>query len=127
MKLLLDTHAFIWWDSCPEKLSAKVLTECRNPDNVILVSAASIWEMQIKHKLGKLSLGLPLSEMVAAQGKNGIEFLPVEVSHVLKISELPDVHRDPFDRLIAAQSIVEGAALVMVDAVFKDYSVNVLW
>lgn len=127
MKLLLDTHAFIWWDSAPEKLSSKVLTECRNPENLLMVSAASIWEMQIKHKLGKLVMGVPLEELVATQKRNGLVFLPVDVPHVLEVSHLPDEHKDPFDRVIAAQSIVEGATLVTVDAAFKKYPVSILW
>ena len=77
MKLLLDTHAFIWWDSDPQNLSATVITELQSQHNVILLSVASIWEMQIKHHLGKLPLRLPLADIIKDQQQNnGIILLP---------------------------------------------------
>ena len=69
MKLLLDTHTFIWWDSEPEKLSQRALELCRNPTNILLLSIASVWEMQIKLQLGKLSLKLPLAQMINTNSK----------------------------------------------------------
>ncbi|MBK9600358.1 MAG: type II toxin-antitoxin system VapC family toxin [Anaerolineales bacterium] len=85
MKLLLDTHTFLWWDSEPEKLSRRALELCQNPENTLVLSVASIWEMQIKIQLGKLQIKIPLEEMISQQQKNGIEILPVEASHIFSL------------------------------------------
>jgi PIN domain nuclease of toxin-antitoxin system len=127
MRLLLDTHAFIWWDSDPGQLSAAALAALRNPANEVWVSAVSVWEMVIKAQLGKLSLRLPLADIVAQQQANGLRFLPVTLSHVLAVEGLPPIHKDPFDRLLVAQATVEGAELVSGDRVFAQYPVRVLW
>ena len=124
---LLDTHAFIWWDSDPSKLSPRALAFLQNPSNTVLLSVASVWEMQVKHQLGKLTLRLPLPTIIAQQQAQGIQILPVNLDHVLAIDHLPPVHKDPFDRILAAQSRVENAELVSNDAVFAHYPVNVLW
>jgi len=128
MKLLLDTHTFIWWDSEPAKLSPRVLTLCQDRTNSLLLSAASIWEMQIKLQLGKLKLNLPLVEIIESQQqRNNIEVLPVALAHVLALQNLPPHHKDPFDRLLIAQANVEGATLLCNDPVFAKYGVNPLW
>lgn len=85
MKVLLDTHAFLWWDSEPEKLSQRALELFQNPENTLVLSAASVWEMQIKIQLGKLKVNLPLADLIHQQEENGIEILPVHVSHVLAL------------------------------------------
>ena len=128
MKLLLDTHTFIWWDSEPAKLSSTVLSACRDRTNTLIFSVVSAWEMQIKFQLGKLKLGLPLSEIVRGQQQaNNIEILPVTLDHVLMLQKLPSHHGDPFDRLLIAQANVEDAFLVSSDTAFSDYSVKLLW
>lgn len=128
MKLLLDTHSFIWWDSEPEKLSARSLTACHDTTNVIYLSVASVWEMQIKQQLGKLKLNSPLAEIVAnQQTTNGVEVLPATLAHVLALDKLPYYHKDPFDRLLIAQAMVEQATLVTNDGIFARYSVATLW
>ena len=96
MKLLLDTHAFLWWDGEPEKLSRHVLELFQNPENTLILSVASIWEMQIKIQLGKLRLDVPLAELIPQQKENGMEILPVEASHVFAVETLPSYHKDPF-------------------------------
>ncbi len=103
MKLLLDTHTFIWWDSEPSKLSKKALELLIDKDNIRLLSVVSLWEIQIKHQLGKLTLNKALGEIIAIQKKNYIEILPIDVSHVLALDGLPIRHKDPFDRLLIAQ------------------------
>ena len=118
MKLLLDTHTFLWWDSEPEKLSRRALELCQNPENTLVLSVASIWEMQIK---------IPLEEMISQQQKNGIEILPVEASHIFAVESLPNHHKDPFDRLIIAQAIVEDAILISADPLISQYPVGVEW
>jgi PIN domain nuclease of toxin-antitoxin system len=127
MKLLLDTHTFLWWDSEPEKLSRRALELCQNPENTLILSVASIWEMQIKIQLGKLRLDVPLAELIREQQENGIEVLPVESSHVFAVETLPNLHKDPFDRLLVAQAIAEEAILVSADPLVAQYPVRVEW
>lgn len=128
MNLLLDTHTFIWWDSEPAKLSPQVLTLCQDGANIVLLSVASVWEMQIKLQLGKLKLNLPLAEVVESQQQtNSIEVLPITLAHVLPLQNLPPHHKDPFDRLLVVQANVENAVLVSIDPIFKKYPVKLLW
>lgn len=128
MKLLLDTHAFIWMFDEPEKLSPKALAALADPGNDLILSAASVWEMQIKIQLGKLKFTVPLRELVESQKQtNGVHVLPVELGHVLALDALPAQHKDPFDRLLIAQANVEDAFLVSGDPVFSSYPVNLLW
>lgn len=128
MKLLFDTHTFIWWDSAPKKLSATALALCSDPLNQLVLSVTSLWEIQIKRQLGKLDLRRPLAEIVAHQQEtNGVAILPIGQAHVLALDDLPSNHRDPFDRLLVAQAIVEGAALVTADPVLKSYPVDLRW
>lgn len=128
MKLLLDTHAFIWSFDEPEKLSPKALALLADDDNELVLSVASVWEMQIKIQLGKLKFTVPLKELVESQRQtNGVQVLPVELAHVLALDALPAHHKDPFDRLLVAQANIEGAFLVSRDPLFSDYPVRVLW
>lgn len=127
MKVLLDTHTFIWWDSEPNKLSAVALRMCQDPATTLLLSVASVWEIQIKLQLGKLQLNLPLADIVNQQQANGINVIPVSIAHVLALQNLPTPHKDPFDRLLVAQALVENAILLSVDPIFSQYPLNVLW
>ena len=128
MKLLLDTHTFIWWDSDPSQLSTRVITAMQDPSNEIYLSVVSAWEMQIKIQLGKLSLTRPLEEIITGQQTvNGILILPVELEHVFVLDSLEFHHKDPFDRLLMSQSIVENATLLSKDKIFKRYPVDLLW
>ena len=127
MKLLLDTHAFIWWDSDPAQLSAPALAALRDPANEVWLSVASVWEMVIKAQLGKLTLRLPLADIVRQQQANGLQVLPVTLAHTLAVEGLPAIHKDPFDRVLIAQTNVEGAQLVSADQVVRQYPVRVLW
>ena len=127
MKLLLDTHAFIWWDSDPGQLSAPALAALRDPANVVWFSVVSVWEIVIKNQLGKLTLRLPLADIVAQQQANGLQVLPVTLPHSLAVEGLPPVHKDPFDRLLVAQTNIEGTELISADPIFKQYPVRLLW
>lgn len=128
MKLLLDTHAFIWWHSDPARMSPQVLRLCQDPANTVLLSVATVWEMQIKLQIGKLKLGLPLDELVEVQRQaNDLEVLPVFLPHVLALEGLPNHHKDPFDRMLIAQANVEGAHLVSHDPIFQQYQVRLAW
>ena len=128
MKVLLDTHAFIWWDSNPTKLSPQALAVCQDQTNQVFLSVASVWEMQIKLQVEKLHLDFPLAEIIENQQQtNNIQILPVALGHVLALRDLPLVHKDPFDRILIAQARTEAAVLVSHDSVFADYEVNLLW
>ena len=128
MKLLFDTHAFIWWDGDQSKLSAVVLDACRSPANSLHLSLASVWELQIKMQLGKLALRLPLVDVLRdQQQQNGLVLEPVTLEEILALAALPTLHRDPFDRLIIAQSNRRGFHLVTHDPELARYPVAVLW
>lgn len=127
MRILLDTQIFIWWADNPEKLSKLVLSALEDDSNDLLLSVASVWEMQIKIRLGKLKVSLPLVELVQSQqAANDLHVLPVALPHVLALEALPFHHKDPFDRLLIAQSIEEAATIVSVDPQFSSYPVQLL-
>jgi PIN domain nuclease of toxin-antitoxin system len=126
--VLLDTHAFIWWDSDPTKLSPQVRAACEDRTTVVLLRVASAWEMQLKLQLGKRDLRLPLAEVSANQQQtNEIQVLPVALGHILALQDMPAHHKAPFDRLLIAQANVEAAVLVSHDPACAHYPVKVLW
>jgi PIN domain nuclease of toxin-antitoxin system len=128
MKLLLDTHAFIWWHNKPDRLSPRVLRLCQDSTNTLLLSVVTVWEMQIKLQLGKLQLQSSLVEIIESQQKtNNLEILPVRLAHVMELDNFPPHHKDPFDRLLIAQGQVEEATLLSSDPVFTKYTTRVLW
>ena len=128
MRLLLDTHVFVWMDLSPEKLSSTIAGLITSPENALFLSLASIWEMQIKIQLGKLTLTNSLADTITTQQENNsIQLLPITVSHVLTVDNLPFHHRDPFDRLLIAQSQYEGLTLLTNDQQIQQYNVTWLW
>ena len=127
MRLLLDSHTFLWWNNEPEKLSPKVLEMCKNAEHTLYISVASIWEIQIKFQLGKMRLHKPLAEIIRQEQENGIEILPIEPAHIFALDSLPNHHKDPFDRLLVAQAIVEEAVLLSADPLIQQYPVKVEW
>lgn len=128
MTLLLDSHVFVWWVAEKYKLSQAALTHLSDSTNDFFLSVASVWELQIKIQLGKFEFKDTLENIVAEQCRiNGLKILPVELSHALAIGNLPKHHKDPFDRLLIAQAIVEKMTLVSSDKQFSSYEVNVLW
>ena len=128
MNLLLDSHAFVWMHEEPHKLSVKVAYEILNPANRIVLSVASVWELQIKIKLGKFSFSDTLENVIIQeQQTNNLQILPVELSHALYLQNLPLHHKDPFDRLLISQAIVENMTLITADPEFSEYRVNLLW
>jgi PIN domain nuclease of toxin-antitoxin system len=127
MKLLLDTHIFIWWADQPERLSQAALSALEDEANELVLSVVSVWEMQIKIQLGKLKLSVPLKDLIKNQREtNDLTVLPVALTHVLSLGALPFHHKDPFDRLLVAQSIEEDLTLVSADPHFSAYSVKLL-
>jgi PIN domain nuclease of toxin-antitoxin system len=128
VKLLFDTHAFIWWDGDKSKLSAAALNACQSPANSLHLSLASVWELQIKMQLGKLTLRLPLADVLRDQQReNGLVLESVMLEDILALSVLPLLHRDPFDRLIIAQAQRQGFQIVTHDSELARYPVAVLW
>ena len=127
MKFLLDTHAFIWMDNGDSQLSSTVASHILNTDHEIFLSVASIWEMQIKIQLGKLHLQYDLDKVIEQQIANGIRILPILTKHIWALNNLPLFHRDPFDRMLIAQSKTENMAIFTRDALFLPYSVSTIW
>ena len=126
MKVLLDSHAFIWWISSTERLSKAAQSVIR--DGEVMVSAVTAYELGIKFALGRL----PVFEALDARfedacSEQGFELLPVSTAHALAAARLPIVHRDPFDRLLAAQSMVEKIPLVTIDAAFRHFGCKTVW
>ena len=128
MNLLLDSHAFVWMHEEPHKLSVNVAYEILNPANQIFVSVATIWELQIKIALKKFSFSDTLENVILReQQTNKMQILPVKLSHALYLENLPLHHKDPFDRLLISQAIVENMTLVTADSEFAKYKVKLLW
>lgn len=127
MKLLLDTHIFIWWSNEPERLSQSFLSALKDESNTLFLSVASAWEIQVKVQLGKLKLNLALHELIRSQQEtNGLQLLAIELEHILALSSLPSHHKDPFDRLLIAQAIVEDATFVSTDSKLSAYPLKLL-
>jgi PIN domain nuclease of toxin-antitoxin system len=128
MKYLLDTHTFLWWDMESSRLSTRAFALCQDRSNVLLLSIASVWEIQIKQQAGKLGLSAPLGEIIQKQRQtNGIKLLPIRLSHVLGLASLPDHHKDPFDRLLVAQATIEKLTLVSRDPHIAQYPIQLTW
>ncbi|MFY9660536.1 MAG: type II toxin-antitoxin system VapC family toxin [Terriglobales bacterium] len=127
MRTLLDTHAFLWGISGDRRMSQHARDIFIGPSNLLL-SIASIWEILIKVQLGKLNLPQPAGPYIIRKlAENRIEVLPITLDHVLGIESLPLHHRDPFDRLLIAQSIEEGWPIITADPWFARYPVEVIW
>ena len=128
MKLLLDTHALLWWWKDDPRLSKRAAKAIADEANIVLVSAASAWEIATKHRIGKLpgaeSALRDFNELIVV---DGFGHLAVSYQHAIKAGGFDIVHRDPFDRMLAAQSIIEGAALVTDDAAMKLFCVKCHW
>ena len=128
MRLLLDTHTFIWYVTDNPRLSAHVKLLIEDENNEKLVSIASIWEMAIKHSIGRLNFSLPFIEFVGQQlTVSNIGLLEINLQHIEVVASLPLHHRDPFDRLIIAQSIVEQIPILSVHAIFHAYAIARVW
>ena len=128
MRLLLDTHVFLWWLGDDPALSAAADAAIADPANSVHVSAASAWEITTKHRLGKLPGAALVAADVAAQiAAEGFVALPVTVAHAQQAGALAGAHKDPFDRMLIAQALLEGMALVSNEAVFDPFGVQRLW
>jgi PIN domain nuclease of toxin-antitoxin system len=122
VRLLLDTHVLLWWLSDDRKLPKSARDVIANPDNEVLVSSASAWEISIKAALGRIEI--ELDDLEQAIVHNGFRPLPIGLRHALTAGRLPSVHRDPFDRMLVAQASVEELRIVSHDRVFERYGLR---
>jgi PIN domain nuclease of toxin-antitoxin system len=128
VNVLLDTNAFLWWVALPERLSDRARWAIEEPANEVLVSAASAWEIAIKAERGRLRLPLPAERYVPdLLARHDLRALDVRLAHVLRAGALPVHHRDPFDRLLVAQSQLEDLPIVSPDPAIGRYDVDVIW
>jgi len=128
MNLLLDTHAFLWFMEGSERISKRAREAIEGASGVRALSVASAWEMAIKASVGKLALAKPLGELLPPLlADAGIELLPIEIADVARVATLPFHHRDPFDRMLAAQAFERGFTIVSIDEAFDPYGVIRLW
>ncbi len=128
MNILLDTCTLIWLTQEPERLSEKSKTIIENPDNELLVSHVSVWEMLLKTQAGKLSFPVPLRKWLSDQQNTwDFRYLNISLEHLLRVEEIERHHSDPFDRLLVTQAIVENIGIVTPDPWIAKYPVQVLW
>jgi len=127
-RLLLDTHTFLWWVADSKSLSRRSRAAIADPANECWLSVASVWEMAIKVSLGKLKLPQPVTRFVSEQSAlNTFRPLAIELGHASAVAELPFHHRDPFDRLLAAQALAEKMSIVSADEAFDAYGAARIW
>ncbi len=127
MRLLLDTHALLWWLAGDKRLSPAARRAIGNENNAVLVSAASCWEIATKHRLGKLDAGALVGQVGAVLASQSFESLDITIDHAERAGLMPGEHRDPFDRMLAAQAQAEGVAIVSNDETFDRYGVARVW
>ncbi len=128
MRILLDTHVFIWWLSDPSRLSSTAHDCLTDPGNEVIWSVASSWEVAIKTGLGKLRLpGPPHAFLGKALVEQGITIMPVQHAHACRTADLPSHHRDPFDRLLVAQAQLERTSILSSDRILARYDVAIIW
>ena len=128
MKILLDTHAFLWWITDDQKLSSRAREVISDAENELFFSAASGWEISIKVQLGRLKLPEEPERFIPEQLRmNFIRSLPIQMRHALFVSALPHHHRDPFDRILVAQAQLEEMSILSADLQMSRYQVELIW
>ena len=128
MNILLDTHTFLWYLNGDENLSDKAIKSIDKKNSVVYVSIASIWEISIKIGLKKLKIDVSLEELENQISLNNFIILPLKFEHIIELSKLDNHHRDPFDRILIAQSITEKTTVITKDAHFNHYKgINSIW
>lgn len=128
MRALLDTHVLLWMMTDESRLSPAARAVVDDPENELLLSAASVWEMAIKVQIGKLALDMDLDTFVREAVETGaVDELPILVRHAVRVEALPPHHRDQFDRILIAQAQVESVPIVTADALLKLYGVQIVW
>jgi PIN domain nuclease of toxin-antitoxin system len=125
MKVLLDTHAVLWFVFDDSQLTATARALIEDPDNDVVLSIASVWEMAIKAGMGRLPLVQPIEEFVPTQLRStDIVLLPISPEHALGVASRPYHHRDPFDRMLVSQCLVEGIPIISIDEVLDAYGID---
>ncbi len=128
MRLLLDTHAFLWWYEGNRRMSLPARQAVDDDSNQVLVSAATAWEITTKHRLGKLPSADPIaSDIPGAIAAQGFQELPITVAEAARAGALPGPHRDPFDRMLIAQALSHNLILISNETLFDRYAINRLW
>ena len=128
VRFLLDTCTFLWMVGGAKELSPRARQHLVDPANEVFLSAASAWEIAVKHRLGRLPLPAPPDEFVPAQrAAHGLEPLAIDEEAALHVAKLPDLHRDPFDRMLVAQALVCGLVLLTPDDGIRQYPVRTVW
>lgn len=128
MRLLLDTHTFLWFIQGSESVSEGAIAAITDPTNQKLISTASLWEIAIKVSISKLEIGMSMSDLVERQVLgNAFDILSIASEHLNVLAKLPFHHKDPFDRLIIAQSMAENIPVISKDRVFRNYPIQLLW
>ena len=128
VRVLLDTHVFLWWSENNPQLSKKALRILSDPANSLILSVASAWEIALKTQAGKLRIPEDAATYVPTRVAHyGIEILPIHLAHALALASLPMLHRDPFDRMLVVQSQIEKLPLVTADPVIRGYAVEAIW
>jgi PIN domain nuclease of toxin-antitoxin system len=127
-RVLLDTHTFIWWNNEPERLSERVHSLISDEGVEVFFSAVSAWEISVKYGKGRLQLPVPPVEFVLTRVyREGFQALPIDINHAVNVGRLPPIHNDPFDRLLVAQSQLQGFPILTSDANIARYDVEVIW
>ena len=124
MRLLIDSNAFLWWSEALPRLGTAARQAIGDPTNEVVISIAALWEITIKTSLGKLTVPSDIETMVMSQG---FSVLPIGFDHLRRVAELPQIHKDPFDRLIIAQALCAGIPIATADRRFAAYGVQIVW
>ena len=127
MRVLLDTHAFVWWVEDRELLSRRAKEMIENPETLVFVSAASAWELAIKVRIGKFRSRELVAGFSAEVHKEGFIDLPISIDHALRAGGLDSVHKDPFDRMLVAQAQIEDTPIISSDRLFDSFSLRRIW
>jgi len=127
MAYLLDTHTFLWFVAGDNQLPESVKAKIKDIDKLCFLSVASLWEITIKHQIGKLSLDISLEELFEYADRNQIEIMQISNDHLLTLSSLPVYHSDPFDRLLVSQALAENFTLISKDKLLKKYKIKQQW
>jgi PIN domain nuclease of toxin-antitoxin system len=125
--ILLDAHALLWWLEGDRRLSAEARKAIEEPTNQVLISAGSLWEIAIKHRIGKLNAPNLVNNFQKELDEEGFVELPISAKHAVRAASLPPNHKDPFDRVLIAQAEIEGVPIVTRDSIFDEYGVNRIW
>jgi len=125
-RYIVDTHIFLWMDSAPNRLSERLRSVVDDDSNVLYLSYAAIWEIQIKVSNGRLKLSLPLKDLISDLKASKLQLLPIQINDIYRTARLPKIHHDPFDRMMIAQALERDMTLITVDEMIRLYDVKTI-